>query len=34
MVMPHNGIEEWIGCLDLSLDSDWRPWFIEGQVAG
>ncbi|XP_031283721.1 serine carboxypeptidase-like 7 [Pistacia vera] len=34
MVMPHNGIEEWIGYLDLSLDSDWRPWFIEGQVAG
>ncbi|KAK0582108.1 hypothetical protein LWI29_021552 [Acer saccharum] len=34
MVMPHNGIEEWIDSLDLTVDTDWRPWYIKGQVAG
>lgn len=34
MVMPHNGIEKWITALDISIESDWRPWFIDGQVAG
>ncbi|WCJ18020.1 serine carboxypeptidase-like 7 [Euphorbia peplus] len=34
MIMPHNGVEKWITSLGLTIDSDWRPWFIEGQVAG
>ena len=34
MVIPHIGIEQWINSLDLTLDTDWRPWFVGGQVAG
>jgi hypothetical protein len=34
MIIPHNGIEQWINALDLTLDTDWRPWFVTGQIAG
>ncbi|XP_022762411.1 serine carboxypeptidase-like 18 [Durio zibethinus] len=34
MVVPHISTEEWISTLKLTLDIDWRPWFVNGQVAG
>ncbi|KAK4743307.1 hypothetical protein SAY87_001308 [Trapa incisa] len=34
MVIPHNSIEAWIKSLGLTVDFDWRPWFVDGQVAG
>ncbi|XVF44791.1 hypothetical protein PTKIN_Ptkin02bG0152400 [Pterospermum kingtungense] len=34
MFVPHISTEEWISTLNLKLDIDWRPWFVDGQVAG
>ncbi|XP_031126062.1 serine carboxypeptidase-like 18 [Ipomoea triloba] len=34
MVAPHLGTEEWIGSLQVAVEDDWRPWFVEDQVAG
>lgn len=34
LVVPHIYTEYWIGLLDITLDEDWRPWFVGGQVAG
>ncbi|CAK9154932.1 unnamed protein product, partial [Ilex paraguariensis] len=34
MVVPHLGTEKWIRSLNLTVESDWEPWFVEGQVAG
>ncbi|XP_044471383.1 serine carboxypeptidase-like 18 [Mangifera indica] len=32
--VPHTGTETWIRSLNMTINEDWRAWFVEGQVAG
>ncbi|KAL3819513.1 hypothetical protein ACJIZ3_005418 [Penstemon smallii] len=34
LLVPHTSTENWIDSLKLPIQSDWRPWFVEGQIAG
>ena len=34
MMVPHMDTEAWIKKLNYSIVDDWRPWFIQNQVAG
>uniref|UniRef100_A0A7N2MYI3 Uncharacterized protein n=1 Tax=Quercus lobata TaxID=97700 RepID=A0A7N2MYI3_QUELO len=34
MSITHIAVERWINALDLTIDTEWRPWFVDGQVAG
>nr|XP_023905717.1 serine carboxypeptidase-like 18 isoform X2 [Quercus suber] len=34
MSVTHIAVEQWINSLDLTIDTEWRPWFVDGQVAG
>ncbi|KAG8639571.1 hypothetical protein MANES_14G155200v8 [Manihot esculenta] len=32
--VTHIGTQSWIHLLNLTTDEYWRPWFVDGQVAG
>ncbi|XP_028058518.1 serine carboxypeptidase-like 9 isoform X5 [Camellia sinensis] len=34
MVVPFLGTQAWIRALNYSIVSDWRSWWVQGQVAG
>ncbi|PRQ22637.1 putative peptidase S10, serine carboxypeptidase, alpha/Beta hydrolase [Rosa chinensis] len=34
MVVPYLGTIAWIESLNLTVDSSWKPWFVNGQIAG
>ncbi|XP_050366801.1 serine carboxypeptidase-like 18 [Argentina anserina] len=34
MVIPYLGTVAWIESLNLTVDSRWKPWFVNGQIAG
>ncbi|XP_065869605.1 serine carboxypeptidase-like 18 isoform X1 [Euphorbia lathyris] len=34
MLIPYTGTIVWIHSLNLSTVDDWRPWYVDGQIAG
>ncbi|XP_030934092.1 serine carboxypeptidase-like 7 isoform X2 [Quercus lobata] len=34
MVVPYIATHAWIVSLNLTIAHDWRPWFVDGQIAG
>ncbi|KAK4401744.1 Serine carboxypeptidase-like 2 [Sesamum angolense] len=34
LILPYMSTLKWIRDLNLTLDEDWRPWTVDGQIAG
>ncbi|XP_076928848.1 serine carboxypeptidase-like 16 [Bidens hawaiensis] len=34
MIIPYVATEKWIKSLNVSIESPWKPWFVDTQVAG
>uniref|UniRef100_A0A0D9XH64 Uncharacterized protein n=1 Tax=Leersia perrieri TaxID=77586 RepID=A0A0D9XH64_9ORYZ len=34
MIIPFIGTQAWIRSLNFSVVDEWKPWFVDGQVAG
>ncbi|KAJ0077750.1 hypothetical protein Patl1_36961 [Pistacia atlantica] len=34
LVVAHTSTEYWLAELNITLDEEWRPWYVGGQVAG
>ncbi|CAI9786819.1 unnamed protein product [Fraxinus pennsylvanica] len=34
MLAPYMGPLKWIRSLNMTVDDDWRPWHVNGQIAG
>ncbi|XP_062205002.1 serine carboxypeptidase-like 18 isoform X2 [Phragmites australis] len=34
MIVPFIGTQAWIRSLNFSIVDNWRPWYVDGQVAG
>ncbi|GAB2292106.1 hypothetical protein Dimus_026358 [Dionaea muscipula] len=34
LTVPHIGTQDWINLLNMTIDKNWSPWFVNGEVAG